>query len=238
MKKHRFRELSLIVIGMSVLLFGSCANYQIKDDVFTEDPQTSGSEPQSDCDPDTIYFQNTILPLIVSSCATSGCHDKESHRDGIILTDYSSIMRTGEIKAGDPDDSEFFESLTDSGDDLMPPSPMDPLSGDQIQKLETWILQGAKNNECFEGCDSTNASFAGVIWPMMEQNCTGCHNAGYPGGGIVIEGKDDLVALAKNGSLMGSVRWEPAYARMPISKQLSDCDIGLLQKWMDEDYTD
>ncbi len=201
-----------------------------------EDPAIPGSEPQSDCDSDTIYFQNTILPLVVSSCATTGCHDKKSHRDGIILTDYSSIIKTGKIKAGKPGDSEFFESLTDSDDDLMPPSPMDPLSAEQIQMLETWILQGAKNNECNEGCDASNASFAQVIWPIMEQSCTGCHNKSYPGGGIVIEGYDDLVALAENGSLMGSVRWEVEYAKMPISKQLSDCDINLLQKWIDDGY--
>lgn len=236
MKNTRFSQIPIAALICIVTGLGSCANYQIKDDVFVESPDAPGSEPQSDCDPDTIYFQNTILPLIVSSCATAGCHDKKSHRDGIILTDYSSIINTGKIKAGDPGDSEFFESLTDDDDDLMPPPPMDPLSADQIQQLETWILQGAKNNECNEGCDTSNASFEQVIWPMMEQNCTGCHNAAYPGGGIIIEGKDDLVALAENGSLMGSVRWESEYAKMPISKQLSDCDISLLQKWIDEGY--
>lgn len=236
MKKTRFRKLAPVALSIIVIILGSCANYQIKDDVFVEEPTVPGSEPQSDCDSDTIYFQNTILPLVVSSCATTGCHDKKSHRDGIILTDYSSILKTGKIKAGDPDDSEFFESLTDSDDDLMPPRPMDPLSADQIQKIEMWIEQGAQNNECIEGCDSSNASFAEVIWPMMELNCTGCHNQSYPGGGIVIEGYDDLVALAENGSLMGSVRWEAEYAKMPLSKQLSDCDINLLQKWINEGY--
>ena len=184
-----------------------------------------------------IDFATQIQPLLSDRCYF--CHGPEKNqRKADLRLDKEEAAKDFAITPGDPDDSEFFESLTDSGDDLMPPSPMDPLSGDQIQKLETWILQGAKNNECIEGCDSSDASYARVIWPMMEQNCTGCHNAGYPGGGIVIEGRDDLVALAENGSLMGSVRWEPAYARMPISKKLSDCDIGLLQKWIDEGYAD
>lgn len=237
MKKHRLRISPPLAFIITVIAISSCTNYQFNDDVNIEDPDpVPGSEPQSNCDPDTVYFQNTILPLLTSSCASTNCHDKQSHRDGIILTDYSSIIRTGKIKAGDPGDSEFFESLTDDDDDLMPPPPLDPLSADQIQMLEKWILQGAKNNECQEGCDTSNASFIQVVWPMMEQNCIGCHNASFPGGGISIAGFDDLVALAENGSLMASVRWEPGYAKMPTSRMLSECDISILQKWIDEGY--
>ena len=113
---------------------------------------------------------------------------------------------------------------------------MTSLSAEQIQKIEKWILQGAKNNECTEDCDTSNASFAQVIWPMMEQYCIGCHNAGSPGGGIVIADYDGMVALAENGSLMGSVNWDPGYSKMPTSKPLSGCYITLLQKWIDEAY--
>ncbi len=237
MRKVRFSEAPVVAFTFIVLVIASCTNYQIKNDVFIDDSSNPESELQSNCDPDTVYFQNTILPLVVSSCATTGCHDKKSHRDGIILTDYSSIIKTGKIKPGKPGDSEFFESLTNNDEDLMPPPPLDPLSLTQIQMLEKWIKQGAKNNECQEGCASSNASFAQVIWPIMEKNCKGCHNSSFPGGGIVIEGFDDLVALAKNGSLMGSVRWDPGFANMPTTKPLSDCDISLLQKWIDDGYT-
>lgn len=61
------------------------------------------------------HQNNSILPLVVSSCGTTGCHDQDSHKDGIILTDYPSIIRTGKIKPGDPNDSEFFETLTENG---------------------------------------------------------------------------------------------------------------------------
>lgn len=192
----------------------------------------------SNCDPDTVYFQNTILPLVVSSCATTDCHDNVSRRDDVILTDYASIMKTGKIKPGDPEDSEFFETLTDNGDDLMPPPPYDKLSTDQIEQVRQWILQGAKDNSCNEGCDTANVTFTSNIWPMMQKYCTGCHSITNPGGGIVIAGFGDLVTLANNGSLMGSVRWEQGYARMPAGQQISDCDISLLQKWIDDGMTD
>ncbi len=187
----------------------------------------------SSCHPDTVYFQNTILPLVVSSCATTKCHDEVSHRHGIILTDYESIIKTGKIKPGDPGDSEFFESLTDDGDDLMPPPPYKPLDNEQIMLIKQWILQGARDNSCNDGCDTSDVTFTATIWPMMQQYCTGCHSTANPGGGIVIGSYNDLVNLAGNGSLMGSVRYEEGYANMPTNKPLSDCHIHLLQKWID-----
>lgn len=224
------------IIALFVLIFSSCTKYQIPGNQGPGTGSLNELLAPSSCDPDTVYFQNTILPLVVSSCATTGCHDQQSHKDGIILTDYASIIQTGKIKPGDAGDSEFFESLTDEGDDLMPPPPYEPLSSEQIQLMKTWILQGARNNACFDGCDTTSSSFAAQIWPLMESYCTGCHSAAAPGGGIVIAGYDDLVALAENGSLMGSVRWESAYAKMPTTQQLSDCHISLLQKWIDAGF--
>jgi len=236
--KTIFRTYTPIIVALISLTVISCTKYEI--------PGKQGPEPEpgtdldptsvSTCDPDTVYFQNTILPLVVSSCATTGCHDQASHKDGVILTDYASIIKTGGIKPGDPNDSEFLEVLTDDGDDLMPPPPYNPLTSEQIQEISSWISQGAKNNSCFDGCDTTSVTFSGQIWPMMESYCTGCHSASAPGGGIVIASYSDLVALAENGSLMGSVRWEGGYAKMPTNQQLSECSISQLQKWIDDGF--
>lgn len=234
--KTIFSKCAPLTVTLLTILALSCTKYEI--------PGKQGPEPDpvqdpitvSTCDPDTAYFQNTILPLVVSSCATTNCHDQVSHRDGINLTDYASIIRTGGIKAGDPNDSKFFETLTDNGDDLMPPPPYDPLNSEQIDLIRTWIAQGAKNNSCTDGCDTTNVTFAGQVWPMMESYCTGCHSASAPGGGVVIAAYDDVVALAEDGSLMGSIRWESGYANMPTNQQLSECNINLIQKWIDDGF--
>ena len=224
-----------LIAPLIILIFlNSCANYQIEDKLPLDfNPESSVTTL---CDPDTVYFGNSILPLVVSSCATTGCHNERSHRDGIILTDYNTILTTGKIKPGDPNDSEFFESLTDDDDDLMPPPPLDPLTNEQIPLIKTWIKQGAKDILCDDGCDTTNVTFSGTIWPMMQNYCNGCHTPTSPGGGIVIAGYDDMVALAENGSLMGSIRYEPGYAKMPTNQQLSECNITLLQKWIDEGF--
>lgn len=233
--KTIFSKCTPIIITLFAL---SCTKYEIPGN------QTPVTDPVNDpisvsnCDPDTVYFQNAILPLVVSSCATTGCHDKVSHKDGIILTDFASIIRTGEIKPGDPGDSEFFETLTDDGDDLMPPPPYDPLNSEQIQMIKQWILQGAENNSCIDACDTSNVSYSAQIWPMMESYCTGCHSTSAPGGGIVIADHADMLALAENGSLMGSIKWESGYAKMPTNQQLSECNINMLQKWIDDGSPD
>ena len=199
-------------------------------------PASESPDPVGSCDPDSVYFWNDVLPLVVSSCATTGCHDQTSHRDGVILMDYSSIIRTGEIRAGDPDDSEFFEVLTEKGEDRMPPPPYAALNSSQIQLLRQWILQGAQENICNSGCDTTDVTFSAAVWPLMETFCAGCHSPGNPAGGIVIADYSDVVSLAGDGRLMGSIRYEEGYARMPISQQLSECNIMLLEKWIGDGF--
>jgi hypothetical protein len=147
------------------------------------------------------------------------------------------MIRTGKIKPGNPNGSGFLNSLT-SGEDRMPPSPNNPLNSDQISLIRKWIAQGAPDNACNDGCDTTVATFSGQIWPIMQSYCTGCHSAGSAGGGVVIADYTDLVALAENGSLMGSIGYQSGFAKMPPNQQLSECSISLLQKWIADGYPD
>ena len=52
----------------------------------------------------------------------------------------------------------------------------------------------------------------------------------------MIAGYDDLVGLANNGSLMGSIMYETGYAKMPTNEPLSDCNIDLIQLWVDAGF--
>ncbi|MFB0945535.1 MAG: hypothetical protein ACI9V1_000967 [Spirosomataceae bacterium] len=42
-----------------------------------------------------VCFDTQILPMIVSNCAQSGCHDSKSKRDGYDLTAYDKIIKRG-----------------------------------------------------------------------------------------------------------------------------------------------
>ena len=81
-----------IIVALFTLTALSCTKYEIPGNQAPETDPVSDPISVSSCDPDTVYFQNTILPLVVSSCVTVGCHDQASHKDGVILTDYAYII--------------------------------------------------------------------------------------------------------------------------------------------------
>jgi len=203
----------------------------VRDTVF-EDPGSGNNFP---CDPDTVYFQNQVLPLILSSCATTDCHDRLTEEQEVLLVDYASIIRYGEIRPGDPNDSELFEKITENdSEDRMPPSPKDPLTSEQINIIRTWIEQGAKNNFCNEDCDTTNVTFSGTIWPLIQTNCLGCHSGNPPSGDIFLTDYASIVVVANSGQLYGAVSHSPGYEPMPKNAaQLSDCKVNQIRIWIE-----
>lgn len=189
------------------------------------------------CDPDTVYFQNTILPLLQSSCALSGCHDAASASDGVILTDYDKIMSTAGVRPFNADGSNLYEVMVeDDPDKRMPPPPRNPLTTEQTNAVYKWIMQGAKNNYCDDvECDSLNVTYSATVWPIIQNRCYGCHSGGSPSGGISLENHANLVALANSGQLMGAIRHDQGYSPMPKNgAKLSDCNISQIQKWIND----
>ncbi len=204
----------------------------INDTTFS-DPGGGVDQP---CDPDTVYFQNEIFPLINSTCATIGCHNQLGEEQDVLLVDYSSIMSYGEIVPGNPDESKLFEKITDDDpDDRMPPPPNDPLTADQINLIRTWIEQGAQNNYCDEDCDTTNVTFSGTIWPMIELNCIGCHSGPQPSGNISLENYASIVVQAESGRLFGAISHSAGFSPMPKNApKLSDCKIEQVKIWIED----
>lgn len=78
--------------------------------------------PTSNCNPDSVYFVNNIMPLISSNCTMSGCHDNITHADGVNLTTYTKIM--GYVKPGDAANSKLYKVIIKTNGDRMPPPPM------------------------------------------------------------------------------------------------------------------
>ena len=88
---------------------------------------------------DTVCFNTEILPLFSSYCGSAGCHDVTSHKEGVILTDYSRIMKG--IKAKQPNNSEYFTII---GDD-MPPKNSPQMTAANIASKKNSIKQGDLN---------------------------------------------------------------------------------------------
>lgn len=183
------------------------------------------------CSPDSVYFVRDILPILASNCTMSGCHDVASHKDGVILTSYSNIIRY--VSPGNAADSKLYKVIIKTDNDRMPPPPMNALSQAQKDKIARWINQGAKNNNCLGNCDTALFTYSAVIKPMIDAKCAGCHNPSSLGGGIDLSGYTGLKAVATNGKLYGSIVQQTGFSPMPKNgAKLSDCEITQVRKWI------
>lgn len=183
----------------------------------------------STCSPDTVYFQNTVLPLLNSSCAMSGCHDAVTHKEGVNLTTYSTIMSTGGVKAGKPGSSKLYQVIADNS---MPPKPATAFTQAQKDIISKWITQGALNNVC-NGCDTATFTFSGAVSPMMNTYCKGCHNPASLGGGVDLSTYAGIKASALTGKLLASIQHASGVSAMPKGgNMLSSCQITQVQKWI------
>ena len=203
----------------------------IADTVNTIEPPGGGNDHP--CDPDTAYFQNQILPLLISNCATADCHDGSSEDNDVVLVDYASVIQTGKVKPGDPYESKLYKVIVkDEPDDRMPPPPANALNIEQTEMVKKWILQGALDNFC-EDCDTTNVTFSSSVWPILETNCVGCHSGVTPAGDIPITNYNEVVTIANNGKLLGVIGHETGFSPMPKNgAKLADCKIKEIEIWI------
>lgn len=187
--------------------------------------------PTSNCSPDTVYFQNTILPLVVSNCAMSGCHDAASHKEGLNLTTYAGIMKI--VNPGNPTRSELYTIITTTNNkDVMPPPPYSRLNATQIDAIKKWIAQGAANNGCTSACDTTAFTYSGAVKNIMANKCNGCHSGASASAGIDLTTYNGVKTVAANGRLMGSIQYKTGFVGMPVGSRLPDCEVTQIQKWI------
>ena len=175
-----------------------------------------------------VCFEGEILPIFLSSCAYSGCHDSKSKEEGYVLDNWQNITKSG-IKPEDPNSSKIFEVIA-SGE--MPPN--GNLTADQVSLIGKWIQQGAKNTvNCNSfSCDTSVFSYKGAVAGIMTTNCTGCHSGSNASGGINLTTYMGVSTVALNGRLVGAITQVPDYIAMPPGGMLSDCDINQIEKWV------
>jgi len=207
----------------------------IRDTTFSPPPDTTHP-----CDPDTIYFEMDVLPILNSSCAKSGCHDATA-QEGVRLDSYAAVMASDVVRPGNPGNSELYEKINETDpEDIMPPPPDAPLDATQKEIIRKWIAQGAQNLYCDEMCDTVNVTFSGTIWPeIISTYCLGCHSGASASGGIHLENHSQVAVAAsipagQAGSLWGAVTHASGNSAMPKNQpQLSDCKITQIRKWID-----
>jgi len=215
-----------LLIGLiSSLVFTSCKHDSLYEPI--DEPPIVDTE----CDPNTVYFINDVLPIIQSSCAFSGCHGSGSAQDGVDLSTYAGIMQ--EVQAFDANDSKLYEVIIENdNDDVMPPNPYNRLTTAQILLIKNWINQGAQNNECSD-CNTTAVTFAQTISPIIQNNCQGCHSGTAPQGNLSLTNYTQIKTIADNGKLLGTINHSNGFVPMPYNQpQLSDCKIDQVTNWV------
>lgn len=191
-----------------------------------------GSSSGGGCSADTVYFAQSVLPLLTSSCAQAGCHNGLTRGDAgqYTLNTYAGIRQL--VQPGNASRSRLI-TITRSG--AMPPSGYTALSADQIAMLTTWINQGAANNSCTVGtCDTTGVTYSATVVPILQTNCTGCHSGSAPaGGGVDLTAYANVSAQVSSGKLWGDISHATGFNAMPLgSSQLSACDLNKIHAWI------
>jgi hypothetical protein len=192
-------------------------------------------EPVDTCNPNTVYFEQQILPLLISNCAVPGCHNVPTDdNDDIQIVSYQSLMNSDILDANDPFDSDFWEVINeDDPDDRMPRPPQNPLTAQQLDLIGDWLAQGAENNSCVSGCVTTNVTYSGTIQPIIASNCLGCHSGGTPQAGLNFSSWGPLNQMAIQGNLAGVIQHQAPYPSMPPSGPgLSQCRIDQILAWI------
>lgn len=186
---------------------------------------------------DQVCFVQDILPMMLSSCAVTGCHDQTTAEEDYVFMSYAGVMEG--ISPFNPGNSEIYESVTDNGEDIMPPPPRAPLSADQIADLVEWIENGATNSDCPGNvCDSAGTiSFSTQIDPFLKNTCTGCHNSTAANGNVNLSGYANVALQASNlrngiPLMVGSMKKLSGFVAMPPSYTVDDCNIVVVEKWI------
>lgn len=220
------------------------------------------SEPTaaiSDCDPDTVYFKQDVLPLLQSNCAKSGCHNEESKKHGVILSSYENLMATVEFNDDEDDDDPDDDSSgrdrdkgrgKGNGDryrnklekmikrNKMPPAPEKKLTFEQRNIILKWIDQGMLNNSCAtasDDCITEGMKFSKDIKPIIDDNCVGCHGGAKPKMGYDFSKPEKFKEVALSGDVYLAITHSEGVTAMPFEgDKLSDCDISKIKAWIDD----
>lgn len=201
----------------------------------TVQPSTTNNNPNNPSRPaDTaLCFERDILPIFITNCAKSGCHDAASHQEGYVFTNWQTIT-SKKFTAGEPGETELYKKITeDKPSDMMPPPPDAPLTLAQKELIRRWIAEGAKNTtNCGILCDSSKFTYIADIKLLVDKYCTGCHSGASAQKGIILDTYAGLYNATTAGKLLDAINHRAGAVAMPYNApKLSSCEIRQIEKW-------
>lgn len=175
-------------------------------------------------------FSENVLPIFVSNCTMSGCHNAKDKKARLDLTTYEGIMQG--VKAYHPLLSDVYKVIK-GNNPSMPEKPYAKLSAKDVSTIKLWIAMGAENTSNCSNCDTVDFSYTSRVKKIMDSWCTGCHNSSNAGGGFNLSSYDGVVNSIANNKLLGSIKHTAGVIPMPQSGgQLQACEINAIEKWI------
>ena len=200
----------IVLFAVVIFIFGNCTK-----DVYSPD----------------VCFQENVLPIFVSNCTFSGCHNASDREAGYDLTNYDGIMRG--VSAKHPLFSEVYTTVK-GNNPSMPLNPYPKLSTRDVSIIKIWIEMGANNTSNCKTCDTTNFTYKKRIDDIMQTFCKGCHNASTASGGVNLADYTGVVNSIAGNKLLGSVQHISGLSPMPKNgNKLNDCDIIAIRNWIE-----
>jgi len=160
----------------------------------------------------------------------ANCHDVNSGGERQPLVSYNTIMRY--VVGGSSSSSQLYRKLSETDpQDRMPPAPYSALTQEQKNLIKKWIDQGAKDNYC-ASCDTTAFKFGLNIWPIIRDNCMGCHSGTAPQKGLLLTDYAHVKVIVDNGKLINALNATNGFKQMPPTGKLLSCKITQINKWI------
>jgi uncharacterized membrane protein len=218
---------------LSVVIFASVGWFAFTgcehDPINPVDPNPT--DTTSPCDPGTVDFKNEVLPLITGKCAMPGCHNSPNGEDGVVLDSYAKILM--EVTPGRPNNSELWESITETDPDKMMPPPGYPqLTPAEKELIRQWILQGAKETDCAGNvCDTAVVPSFAEANTIIQEQCVGCHVYPNLSGTVMLDSYLGIKNAVENNNLLGALKGVGS-SQMPPSGAMNACNQRKIARWV------
>lgn len=84
-------------------------------------------------------------------------------------------------------------------------------------------------------CVTASVTYTNTVVGLLTANCTNCHSANLPSGGIALDTYAGVKAQVTTSRLMGAINHTAGFSPMPKNgAKLSACDIAKIKKWVDD----
>lgn len=182
-----------------------------------------------------ICFDTQILPIFVTKCSNTGCHNTTSKAGNIVLTSHEEILKY--IVPYHANKGEVFASIKGKHPS-MPPQADPQLTAIEIDLIRSWVNFGAPNTICStsspttSSCDTTsNNTYTAKIKDIMDANCVGCHFTGNTTGHN-LDTYSGVKASVNTGKLELAIKHLGSKPMPQSLPKLSPCTIAKIDKWI------